>query len=710
MKNIKLIIYFLCSIFLFSKSLLAQSELVIVCDTDCDLYTLLIENNIEVNRFISLDKAIENSADQAGVIVIASDYPNTPVAIDNELLKKAKNKKMRLYLEYVDSYPHVNIEKIAYKGFLERAVISSSFFLPALEKMDLLALNDCHIFKADVKSPLISYAVVAGFDKAEYGLIDTDIYPLLFKDKNNLIALSCLSNFKTARYSPNDNWRNVWTRILQWLTKDNSVTLNKWASDPKPSYSINEELPEDAREISVRKGAEWIYNGRFLVHPSWKDLFLKYQGDGTAPFGPPLGTDKLIGDGSFGVLEGHASTIYYDGTEQYRYWLRNDVQGEVSFLLASASVLLQDDKYAESSEKLLDYMFYESVFRKGARAVKDSASYGLLGWSDTHPYVFYSDDNARAILGAIGASACLKTNRWNKYIVECILANLRTCSKQGFQSGRIEEPEVLRNGWQFYNNRDYTNPHPHFESWMWACYLWLYDKTGYKPLLEKAKNAIKITMEAYPDNWKWTNGIQQERARMILPLAWLVRIEDTEEHREWLDVVVMKLLENQVPCGAIREELGSPDAGMFGKAKTNKEYGVTEAPLIANNGDPVSDMLYTSNFAFFALNEAAHATNNETYRNAAEKLSDFLIRIQVKSEKYLDLDGAWMRAFDYSRWDYWASNADHGWGAWSTLTGWIQSWIVATQVLIENKQSFWELTNCINVEEQLKDALWMLEK
>lgn len=41
--------------------------------------------------------------------------------------------------------------------------------------------------------------------------------------------------------------------------------------------------------------------------------------------------NKLIGNGSEGVLEGHASRIYYDGTEQYRYWLRNDVQGEVSF-------------------------------------------------------------------------------------------------------------------------------------------------------------------------------------------------------------------------------------------------------------------------------------------------------------------------------------------------------------------------------------------
>ena len=38
-------------------------------------------------------------------------------------------------------------------------------------------------------------------------------------------------------------------------------------------------------------------------------------------------------------------------------------------------------------------------------------------------------------------------------------------------------------------------------------------------------------------------------------------------------------------------------------------------------------------------------------------------------------------------------NADAGWGAWSTLTGWIQSWIVGTQFLMEKNTSLWELSN-----------------
>ena len=116
-------------------------------------------------------------------------------------------------------------------------------------------------------------------------------------------------------------------------------------------------------------------------------------------------------------------------------------------------------------------------------------------------------------------------------------------------------------------------------------------------------------------------------------------------------------------------------------------------------------MLYTSNFAFFSLNEAAKATGNVKYAAAVQRLSDFLTRIQVKSNKHKDVDGAWFRAFDYQRWDYWASNADAGWGAWSTLTGWIQSWIVATQVLVEQRQSYWDLTKKTDVNKHMKEAV-----
>lgn len=127
------------------------------------------------------------------------------------------------------------------------------------------------------------------------------------------------------------------------------------------------------------------------------------------------------------------------------------------------------------------------------------------------------------------------------------------------------------------------------------------------------------------------------------------------------------------------------------------------------NGDEVSDMLYTCNFLFFALNEAACATQNEKWAEAVSGLGDFLVRIQVASDAHKDLDGAWFRAFDYGRWDYWASNADDGWGAWSTLSGWIQSWIVSTEFFVDNDTSYWEQTKNMDMRESVAESMWMVE-
>ena len=55
-------------------------------------------------------------------------------------------------------------------------------------------------------------------------------------------------------------------------------------------------------------------------------------------------------------------------------------------------------------------------------------------------------------------------------------------------------------------------------------------------------------------------------------------------------------------------------------------------------------MLYTTNFAFVGLCEAAKATNDSTYVKAVNQMRDFLIRIQVKSDKFRNVDGAWFRA------------------------------------------------------------------
>ncbi|MCZ7637638.1 MAG: hypothetical protein M5U12_17350 [Verrucomicrobia bacterium] len=304
----------------------------------------------------------------------------------------------------------------------------------------------------------------------------------------------------------------------------------------------------------------------------------------------------------------------------------------------------------------------------------------------------YGDDNARLMLGTLGTAALLGTDRWDEAMMLCLLGNLRTTGRQGFRTDRLDMGLLSQHPWTYFYHRNVVNLAPHFEAYLWACYLWAYHKTGDVLFLDRTRHALHATMKAYPRGLRWTNGLAQERARILLPLAWLVRVEDTPEHRAWLREAVEGLLALQDESGAIREELGPPGQGMFPPPRSNEEYGGNEASLIQQDGEPVADLLYTVNFAFLGLREAAAATRDPAWIAAENRLADFLVRIQIRSEARPELDGGWFRAFDFRRWEAWASNADVGWGAWAIESGWTQGWITSVLALRQKQTSLWDLT------------------
>jgi hypothetical protein len=400
------------------------------------------------------------------------------------------------------------------------------------------------------------------------------------------------------------------------------------------------------------------------------------------------------------VLEGISSKILHDGSQKIVWWRRNDCNGEVGGAFALAGVLLDKGNYRQTAENILDHIYFESIMSQGDRMDPKHPAFGLIGWNDVRHYykdlngyaVYYGDDNARGLLGTIAAAAALKVNRWDERMMQCLLANLRTTGVLGFRKNRIDEKPLNLNGWEYYSKQTTISYAPHYQAYLWACYLWAYSKTGYTPFLKKAKNAIRMTLEGYPDDWHWTNGMQQERARMVLPLAWLVRVEDSSVHRQWLKEMADELLVYQDSCGAIREALGEAGHGSYEPPASNEAYGTSEAPLIQSNGDKVCDLLYTTNFALLGLHEAAAATGDPYYHDAEDKLINFLCKIQIFSERHPELDGGWFRAFDFKRWEYWASNADLGWGAWCIETGWTQGWINMILALRQLNQSLWDIS------------------
>ena len=661
---------------------------------DSDLKTLLKSEGFRLREMPSLGEIISKAPEGSAVILEGGNYPCEPFKISETQLEQIRCKNLRIFADFCTAESQeAKMHHVEY----ERVVVTSEE-ATGLKEMDLLSINRGWFYEAPASSEatssetenLLVLARVAGFDKAEFGLEDTEVYPLVTKLSDGIyISTSPLVNFEKIRFMPEAKWQTFWETVLSDLT-GKQVGFKNWPTAVRPAYDRTTPLPDAARREAVSKGVEWFFNGHFLVHPSWKaDWIDKYQGDGTNPVGPGLPDDMPDGDGSLGMLEGHCSAIYEDGAQAYRYWMRADVQGESAMALATAAKLLQNQEYQAIGGRLLDYAFEE--FCDGPRSDPKSPTYGLVGWSGTHKYVYYGDDNARFILGASMCAALSGDKRWDERITRAIEANYNTASFTGFRTDRIEDPDIQKNGLEYYQKREIFSPHPHFESWLWACYLMHYAKTGEAKYLEAARKGLKATMAVYPEGLLWTNGIQQEKARLVLPLSWLYRADPTDEHLGWLKQVISDLKANQDECGAIREELGDPSKGYFGTQKCNNDYGTNEAPLIFRNGDPVADMLYTSNFAVFGLNEAAKATGDAQIEAVCDKLCEFLVRIQARSEMYRSLDGAWYRAFNYQDWNYWASNADAGWGAQGTLTGWTQSWIVATLALREMGLSGWEI-------------------
>ena len=687
----------------------ATLPLVFASAPDYDLYRAVTAAGVRYPRYDSPAGAIAAARPGSGVLLLADGYPAKTTAVDAALLAEAARKRLRVYVEYPAWLPGLELGSPRATQW-ERTVVSSDAFAPALPRMRLLAISDCRFLPVTAARADLVAARVAGFDTAVYGLPPRDVYPILFEHPNGrlLVATTKLSQFITARYAPSDAWGPVWKRVLAWLCPGRDAPALVWTPSVRPSYTRQEKLPADYEIEAFRRGIRWFEKARMLVHPQWKKA-LEEARKCKDQVGPMPDPSWPPGDGSEGLLEGFNATIQHDGTQLVRWWLRDDCMGETAGALAWSGTIDGNEAHRQAAVNLNDFIYFHSVLAGGSRNDPRSASFGLVGWNTTPKYyrdldgfgVYYGDDNARGMLGTMAAAALLPSPRWDERLLRCLLANLRTTGRLGFRDSRLDEGPLQQNGWRHYFRAEKVNYAPHYEAYLWATFLWAYDRTGFRPFLDRTRTAIRMTMAAYPSEWHWTNGIQQERARMLLPLAWLVRIDDTPEHRGWLRRVAADLLAAQDESGAIREEIGSAGKGDYGPPRSNEAYGTNEAALIQQNGDPLCDLLYTANFAFLGLHEAAAATGDPLYAQAEDKLARFFARIQVRSDKHPELDGAWFRAFDFQRWEYWASNADAGWGAWSVETGWTQAWLTSVYAMRHRRTSLWDLTKSSQVRRHL---------
>lgn len=660
-----------------------------------DLVQILQEQNVSVVLYNDVIDLAQSATPGEGILVLADSYPEGKVQLNEDFYNILKETGIRAYIEFPSALPAIQTSEIK-KAKAERAVINSGMFNGFPDSLGILGINGLHYLDVniDIEKMHIVAAKVAGFDSAIYGLPENYI-PLMFEMKDNpvLVATTNLSRFVSGRYAPEKEWGAIWVNILKFVQPGLKIEKLNWEPVVKPAYAKEETLPADVQRTSVLRGVEWYKNARMLAPASFEDSIEKMVAANNYKLS--WNAEIPVGDGKNGLYECIFSEIDENGKQPINVIKRGDCISETSMAFAIAGRLFENKEYMDIAGNLLDFYLVHSIATKKEYGDPNHGAYGLIPWGISNHAWFrasYGDDNARFLLAAWVTAALTGSDRWDETMMKSLIALLRTTGQNGFRGSRINLEDFSKNGWKYYFNREIVNPAPHFECYLWACYLWAYNKTGDVLFLDRAKKGIQKMMELYPDGWRWTNGLAQERARMILPLSWLVRVEATEENREMLFRVVNDFLELQASCGAIREELGSIEMGRYPPPQSNEAYGTTEASLIAQNGDPVSDLLYTTNFAFLGLHEAAYATQDEGIKQATDKLAEFLCRIQVKSKDHPELDGGWMRAFDFERFEHWGSNADHGWGAWAIETGWTQGWITSILALRELDTSIWDLT------------------
>ncbi len=668
-----------------------------------DLIRLLKANGYKITRCKSAGEAVSSAPNESPVLLLADNYPTNTVAISQEDFRLAAAKRLRLFVEFPSTAPGITFGAPK-KTSWERLVIASPRLGAELPPMQIMMANECYILPTVTSNCLIVAARVAGYNQAVYGL-PASTQPVLFsrEDGRVLIATTKLSGFVTGRFAPTREWSALWAYLLGQVSGAEIPRL-EWQPLVQAAYGPQAKLPRNVESRTFHAAAQWILDSRMLLSEERAASLAPAMRAGVEVI-DPAATDAVAGDGRFGILEGYSSTIRHDGSQPQRSVIRADCQAESAMVLALDHAINRKARGGIVASNLFDFLYFKSDMCGGGRGDPKHPAFGLVAWGSTAPawlVANYSDDGARVMLATILGSACLKSDRWDDSLLKALFANLRLSNKNGFQGDRIDMPGLESSGWRYFQERELINNSPHFESFMWACYIWAHRSTGEPEFLEKARRGIKILMEGYPGKWRWNDSM--ERGRMLLCLAWLVRADDTTEHRRWLRLLVDDIVGTQHATGALPDRFRGVEASHYQVPASNEAYGTGETPLLQTNGDPVTDQLYHSGFVLLGLHEAEAVLNDPGIRAAEDKLTKYLCRIQTRSRSIPYLSGTWFRAFDFDRWEPWASSGDSGWGAWSVEAGWAQAWTSGALGLRLQKTTLWDMTRGKDLRDKVADV------
>lgn len=590
-------------------------------------------------------------------VFLADGYPSechSPI-LDDAFLEAAGGRGERLFVEYPQQVGRLQFAAPRQCRH-ERTIVSRPF--GGFAAGEIMAMHSCwlRLPEGDLAEPLLIAGVAAGYRRIAYEMPAG--LPVLFFHPDYpqvLIASGCLSCFQRARYAPHAVWREVWEWILQWLGVESPLPDSLPAL--RPAYGPDDNLPPDAESAAFRRQISWL-------------------------------TGACLGEYSgVQVSEGFNSDIDAHGRQKPRFRERSDCMLQVATALVCDGVV-----NGNPESRRLGTAVINQIFRNPAHFVLDPKNpcYSQFSFYE-NVFSHYTFDNCWNSRHVLAVASLLGASQWDRHVLRCLVSILRSANQNGCRRINFRYPtSFAEHNWDWFATEDYRNYCPHRQAGMWETFILAFRLTGHRPFLDVARKGLAAVMRDYP-RLQWTNSYSEEVAKLIMPLSFLLRLEDTPEHRAWLDRVVADLETLLQPCGAIAETVRDPELATYPPPRSNAEYGVREASLIQENGDPCCDLLYTFPFAYAGLHEAYAATGNPRWRRLCDRMTDFIVRVQTTSPEHPELSGAWLHGFDYQLWEYWSSSADFGWGAWCAETGWTNAPIAITLAFRQLKTSFYDL-------------------
>lgn len=543
---------------------------------------------------------------------------------------------------------------------------------------------------------LLSYGRVAGVYAAVFGPPDESLPALLdipIGSGSLLYATTALSNFQHGHYRLAARWRQLVRGLLaalhsiddapgilvrtsprEWAPSGTPVRLLVTSAQPVTAdVPLTEVTPgewqSDALPLADGEHIFKVGNETARVLVSSREERYRRMLDRCVEWYDHAGMFFDQPDGSAGIAEGFMSEVQPDGNHPFRSHRRGDCYVENAYAFRLYAELSGDKRYQTIGDNLL------RLVRDRMQVLDRTAVYGA--W-ETREYWktlvemdnLFSDDDGWISAFVLADGIQRADDSAISQGLRGVESLIRTADAEfGLQVNPWRTPSYLiGQGWEKIPRLPLTEDldvSAHWQSAPHVAYLFAYAATGDQRYLDFVTRGLDHMAAEFP-RMRLETSRTTEYIRFLLPL--LGAYHYTGKYRD----VIMKIADFLV-------ERRDPDSGALAEwdgrnPTSNFAYGLDEQSIVQENGDPITDQLYTLGFAAWTLPIAHQITGEAVFDELATGVLDYLSRIQIDDDS--PLSGAWMRSFDFRNWEYFGSNADIGWGPYCVETGWANATIL----------------------------------